>query len=148
MEWIETSQPRHVAADRAENRPTAQTPRSRSSNSDGVTVPAASSFRIVGARSVVIQRSPSTPARSSRIRAAVSMPRSPTSTTRCKPKRVRSLSTWQATVFGSLVEPSKTSTATGQPAAVHNRPKTICKVPCLPSRLCPRCANGQWVPSR
>ena len=28
MEWIETSQPRYVAADRAENRPTAQTPSS------------------------------------------------------------------------------------------------------------------------
>ena len=48
----------------------------------GVTVPAATSLRMVGARSVVIQRNPSTPARSSRMRAAVSMPRSPTSTTR------------------------------------------------------------------
>ena len=67
--------------------------RSRSSNSDGVTVPAATSLRMVGARSVVIQRSPSTLARSSRIRAAVSMPRSPTSTTRWRPKRERSLST-------------------------------------------------------
>ena len=49
------------------------------------------------------------------MRAAVSMPRSPTSTTRCKPKRVRIFSTWQATVLGSDVEPSKTSTASGQP---------------------------------
>ena len=35
------------------------------------------------------------------------MPRSPTSTTRCKPKRLRILSTCAATVLGSPVEPSK-----------------------------------------
>ena len=39
------------------------------------------------------------------------------------------LATWLATVSGSAVEPSKTSTATGQPSAVHSRPKTICSVP-------------------
>ena len=77
------------------------------------------------------------------MRAAVSMPRSPTNITRSSPKRSRSLATCGATVLGSAVEPSKTSTATGQPADVHSRPKTICKVPFLPSRLCPRWANGQ-----
>ena len=107
----------------------------RSSNNDGVTVPALTSLRMVGARSVVIQRSPSTPSRSSRMRAAVSIPRSPTSTTCCKPNRSRIFATWLATVSGSAVEPSKTSTATGQPSAVHSSPKTICSVPFLPSRL-------------
>ena len=81
------------------------------------------------------------------MRAAVSMPRSPTRTTRWRPKRERILSTWLATVRGSLVEPSKTSTATGQPVAVHNKPKTICRVPFLPSRLWPRRASTQCVPS-
>ena len=100
--------------------------RSRSSNSDGITVPALTSLRMVGARSVVIQRSPSTPCRSSRMRAAVSIPRSPTSTTCCKPNRSRIFATWLVTVSGSTVEPSKTSTATGQPSAVHSSPKTIC----------------------
>ena len=55
--------------------------RSRSSKKEGVTAPAVTSLRMVGARSVMIQRNPSTPARSSRMRAAVSMPRLPTSTT-------------------------------------------------------------------
>ena len=49
------------------------------------------SLRMVGARRVVIQRSPSIPCRSSRMRAPVSMPRSPTSTTRRSPKRLRIL---------------------------------------------------------
>ena len=47
------------------------------------TCPALISLLMVGARRVVIQRSPSLPCRSSRIRAPVSIPRSPTSTTRC-----------------------------------------------------------------
>ena len=68
------------------------------------------------------------------MRAAVHIPRSPTSTTRWRPKRVRILSTCAATVWGSLVEPSKTSTATGHPVAVQSRPKTICSVPFLPFR--------------
>ena len=67
--------------------------RSRSSNNDGVTVPAATNRRMVGARSVVIQRRPSTPCRSARIRAAVSIPRSPTSTTRSSPNRWRIFAT-------------------------------------------------------
>ena len=61
----------------------------------------------------------------------------PTSTTRLSPKRLRILSTWAATVLGSLVEPSNTWTATGQPAAVHSTPNTICRLPRLPSRLWP-----------
>ena len=146
--WAASSGLRHTISRSPGNASLVTSARSRSSNNDGVTVPAASSLRIIGARSVVIQRRPSTPARSLRMRAAVSMPRSPTSTTRCKPKRVRIFSTWQATVLGSDVEPSKTSTASGQPSAVHNRPKTICNVPGLPSRLYPRWASGQWVPSR
>ena len=81
------------------------------------------------------------------MRAAVSIPRSPTSTTRASPKRCRSFATWLATVRGSLVDPSNTSTATGQPAPVHSRPKTICKLPFFLSRLCPRLASGQCVPS-
>ena len=106
------------------------------------------SLRMVGARRVVIQRIPSMPCRSSRMRAPVSMPRSPTSTTRLRPKRPLILSTCAATVFGSLVEPEKTSTATGKPSAVHSNPNTICAVPFLPSRLWPRCASGQQCPSK
>ncbi len=82
------------------------------------------------------------------MRAPVSMPRSPTSTTRLSPKRLRILSTCAATVSGSPVEPSNTSTATGHPAAVHSNPNTICKVPRLQSRLWPRRANGQVCPSK
>ena len=60
------------------------------------------------------------------MRAAVSIPRSPTSTTCCKPNRSRIFATWLVTVSGSTVEPSKTSTATGQPSAVHDRqPSTV-----------------------
>jgi hypothetical protein len=69
------------------------------------------------------------------MRAAVSMPRSPTRTTDWSWKRVRSFSTWLATVEGSPVLPAKTSTARGQPRESVSRPKTICKRPRLPSRL-------------
>ena len=71
---------------------------------------------MAGARSAVIQRKPSTGARSSRIRALVIMPRSPTSTTSLRPKRSRIFSICEATVVGSPVLPSKTSTATGCPS--------------------------------
>src|SRR5215472_16192123 len=50
------------------------------------------------------------------------MPRSPINTTRDRPKRPLSLSICPANVIGSAVLPSKTSTATGQPLATHNRP--------------------------
>ena len=50
------------------------------------------------------------------------------------PKRVRSLSICAPRVAGSAVSPAKTSTATGQPSALHSRPKTICALPRLPSR--------------
>ena len=80
-------------------------------------------------------QSPRRGARSSRMRAEVSMPRSPTRTRRARPKRSRSLSTWVATVFGSLVLPSKTSTAMGQPSGEHSSPKTIWSLSFLPSRL-------------
>jgi hypothetical protein len=52
---------------------------------------------------------------SSRSLAAVSIPRSPTSTTRVRANRFLSLLTWLATVFGSPVLPSNTSMATGTP---------------------------------
>ena len=58
------------------------------------------------------------------MRAAVSMPRSPTSTTRLSPKRRRSLSTWAGTVAGSAVLPAHTSAETGRPAASHSRHAT------------------------
>ena len=98
--------------------------RSRSSNSDGVTVPAATSLRMVGARSVVIQRSPSTLARSSRIRAAAGR--------RARPAGGRSGSEVDLTGHGQRVA-GRTSTATGQPLAVHS-PKT--------SAACPSCGRG------
>jgi hypothetical protein len=87
-----------------------------------------------GARSAVIQSRPAG-RRSASIRAAVIMPRSPTSTTRLSWKRWRSFSIWAASVVGSAVLPSNTSTATGQPSAAHSRPKTICGLSRCPSRL-------------
>jgi hypothetical protein len=73
------------------------------------------------ALSAVIQSSPAGIS-SSRMRALVIMPRSPTSTTRDRPKRCLSLSIWVASVIGSAVLPSNTSTATGPPSAAHNKP--------------------------
>src|SRR5215831_11414798 len=64
-------------------------------------------------RSAVIQSNPATGCSASRMRASVSNPRSPTRTTRDKPKRCRSLSICGAKVMGSAVLPSHTSTATG-----------------------------------
>jgi hypothetical protein len=64
----------------------------------------------------------STPAgcSSSLIRASVIMPRSPTRTTRRKPKRWRSLSIWVLSVLGSAVLPANTSTAIGQPSRAQH----------------------------
>ena len=59
---------------------------------------------------------------SSRSRAAVSMPRSPTSTTRVSPNRSLTLLTWVATVVGSPVLPSNTSMATGTPSLLVSSP--------------------------
>src|SRR6516162_1646094 len=95
--------------------------RSRSSNSDSWKAPVSSRARICGALSAVIQSSPAGFS-SLRMRALVIMPRSPTSTTRDRPKSPLSLSICPANVIGSAVLPSKTSTATGQPLAAHNRP--------------------------
>ncbi len=53
------------------------------------------------------------------------MPRSPTSTTRERPKRVLSLLTWAASVIGSAVLPSNTSMATGSPSRVHGDDTTV-----------------------
>jgi hypothetical protein len=61
-------------------------------------------------------------ATSSRSRAAVSMPRSPTSTTRVSPDRSLTLSIWLATVAGSPVLPWKTSMATGMPSLLVSSP--------------------------
>src|SRR5580693_429888 len=60
------------------------------------------------------------------LRRGVVTPRSPTITTRCSLKRCFSLSICAASVTGSAVLPSNTSTATGQPSAAHIRPMTIC----------------------
>ena len=64
---------------------------------------------------------PSSPAGRSAgsMRASVSMPRSPTITTRCRLKRWLSLSICAASVIGSAVLPSNTSIATGQPFAAQ-----------------------------
>ena len=84
----------------------------------------------------------------SRMRAVVSMPRSPTRAMRRTPKRPLSLATCVATVAGSAVLPANTSTAIGQPSPVHNSPIAICCLPRLPSRLWPNLASGQHRPSR
>ena len=74
-----------------------------------------------GARSAVIQSSWAG-ATSSRSRAAVSMPRSPTSTTLVIPNRSLTLVTWAATVAGSPVLPLNTSIATGMPSGEVSSP--------------------------
>jgi hypothetical protein len=99
---------------------------SRLSNSEGCNgPPAAASCLIAGARSAVIQSRPAGRSVCS-MRALVSTPRSPTITTRCSLKRCFNLSICADSVTGSAVLPSNTSTATGQPSAVHIRPMTIC----------------------
>ena len=84
-------------------------------NSDSCRSPPRTSALTCGARSAVIQSRPAG-STSSRSRAAVSMPRSPTSTTRVSPNRSLTLSIWAATVAGSPVLPGKTSMATGMPS--------------------------------
>ena len=74
-----------------------------------------------GARSAVIQSSPAGPT-SSRSLAAVSMPRSPTSTAFVRANRSLTVATWLATVFGSPVLPSNTSMATGTPSLLVSSP--------------------------
>ena len=73
---------------------------------------------MAGARSAVIQSRPAGRSVCS-IRALVSTPRSPTITTRCSLKRCFSLSICAASVTGSAVLPSNTSTATGSPRGAH-----------------------------
>ena len=95
--------------------------RSWTSNRESCRSPSRASFLTWGARSAVIQSSP--PGRtSSRSRAAVSMPRSPTSTTRVMPNRSLTLVTWLATVVGSPVFPANTSIATGMPSGEVSSP--------------------------
>ncbi len=74
------------------------------------------------------------------------MPRSPTQAICPMPKRSLSLLTCAATVAGSAVLPLNTSTAIGQPAALHTKPKTICGSSRLPSRESPRAASSQQRP--
>ena len=76
--------------------------KSVSSNIERCTAPELTSARIAGARNALIQSSPAG-ATSSPMRASVSIPRSPTSTTRERPKRQRSLSICAPTVWGSAV---------------------------------------------
>ena len=115
-------------------------PGSRSSNKDNCNAPCSASALMELARSAVIQPSPAGFSTVS-MRASVIMPSpdlirgSPMSTTRLRWKHCLSLATWLATVVGSAVLPSKTSTATGQPSPAHSRPKTICGRSRLPSRL-------------
>ena len=73
-------------------------------------------------RKAVIQSSPSTSRRSSSMRLLVIMPRSPISTTRVMPNRLRILLTWAVNVGGSAVLPEKTSMATGQPSGAQSKP--------------------------
>ena len=95
--------------------------RSRTSNRVSCRSPSRASFLTWGARSAVIQSRPAG-ATSSRSRAAVSMPRSPTRTTRVIPNRSLTLPTWLATVVGSPVLPLNTSMATGMPSLLVSRP--------------------------
>jgi hypothetical protein len=88
--------------------------RSRSSKSSSWSWPSATRAWIWGALSAVIQSSPAS-FKSQAMRASVIMPRSPTSATRCMPKRPLSFSTWAESVEGSPISPEKASMAIGQP---------------------------------
>ncbi len=85
---------------------------------------------------------------SSRMRALVSRPRSPTTATFDSPKRSHSVFSGPPSVPGPAVFPSNTSTATGQPSPAHSNANMICNEPRLPSRECPRRASGQCRPSK
>jgi hypothetical protein len=96
--------------------------RSRSSNNDSCNGPSSlASFWTASLRRHEIQSIPAG-STSSRIRALVNIPRSPTSTTRSSAKRCFNLTIWAASVAGSAVLPSNTSTATGKPSRVQSRP--------------------------
>ena len=73
--------------------------------------------------------------RSSRMRAVVSMPLSPTSAILSIRNRFRTRADWLDTVVGSAVLPTNTSTATGHPSRAHSSPMVICFFPALPARL-------------
>lgn len=79
----------------------------------------AASAAIAGARKAVIHpklmvvSGVSLSSRTASIRAAVIMPRSPTSTSLSSPNRVRITSTMAVNATGSAVLPAKTRTATG-----------------------------------
>jgi hypothetical protein len=94
---------------------------SRWSNSVSCTAPLFSRSLIAAARNEVIQSRPAA-LMSELMRASVIMPRSPTSTTRSRPKRCFSFSICGASVVGSPVLPSNTSIATGQPSGAQSRP--------------------------
>ena len=95
--------------------------RSWTSNKVSCRSPSRTSFLTCGARSAVIQSRPS--GRTSwRSRAAVSMPRSPTSTTLVMANRSLTLVTWLFTVVGSPVLPLNTSIATGMPSGEVSSP--------------------------
>ena len=96
--------------------------RSRSSNNDSCNGPfSAASACTAGARRQVIQ-SRFAGLSSSRMRAEVIMPRSPTSTRRLMPKRSFTFSICALKVDGSAVLPSNTSTAIGSPSRVQSSP--------------------------
>ena len=91
------------------------------SNKVGWIAPPVISALMAGPRSAVIQSS-SAGLRSSRMRALVSILRSPTTATWASPNRCLSFLTWLARVAGSPVLPLNTSTAAGTPSAVVSTP--------------------------
>ena len=120
---------------------------SRSSKIDSCRWPCCTSVRIAGARRAVIHDRPPG-SRSSRMRALVSRPRSPTMIMRSSEKRSLSFCTWALNVPGSAVLPSKTSTATGHPSRLQSSAKTIWGLPGLPSLEYPRRARAHFAPSK
>jgi hypothetical protein len=75
------------------------------------------------------------------------MPRSPTMIIFSRPKAPRTASTASGKVFGSPVFPANTRTATGRPSLSVSSPYSICFLPRLPSRECPKAASSQHEPS-
>jgi hypothetical protein len=92
-----------------------------SSNSDSCSAPQATSFLICGALSAVIQATPSDWRMSSRL-ALVTIPRSATTITIFRAKRVLSLEIWAGSVLSSCSSPVNTSIAIGRPGRSQSSP--------------------------
>ncbi len=107
--------------------------RSVASKRDLSTAPAATRARMAGPLTALIQSSPAG-APSSRIRASVNSPRSPTRPPFARRHRSRRGAPGEDRGAGSAVLPGNTCPDTGHPSRAHPRPHSLCSVPFLPAR--------------